>query len=44
MLTGLEHEENTRSHLSSVKQGQSEFREAFYCTQWIMLEKRETVT
>ncbi|MDG3085380.1 hypothetical protein P7F88_04375 [Vibrio hannami] len=42
LLTGLQHEEKTRSHLSSTKQGQSAFREAFYCTQWIMLEKCES--
>ncbi len=38
-LTDWQHESNTREHLSSVPSGRREFREAFYSTQWILLEE-----
>lgn len=38
-LTDWQHESRTRAHLTSVPTGQREFREAFYSTQWILLEE-----
>jgi hypothetical protein len=38
-LTDWQHESKTRAHLTSVPTGQREFREAFYSTQWILLEE-----